>query len=434
MYIARVFVPSEEEERMSRVCRAAAIGIVVLFGATLAQAQEPVGCALNQFVIACEAIGSPRAQLLTGTTIAGSEATGQALAQAIALELATAPIGSSSGGFTFTFESDTRAWQRTAGTFGPAFAERALTIGRGRFSAGFNYLRRSYDSFDELDLEQFEIFRFQGGALPVTSSVFGLDASSETFAGFAHVGVLDTVDVGVIVPYIHLDLEGTSRLFGVAGQEVQRVRLDSSASGIGDIAVFGKIRLMTFGPKPAAGADPHGALAVAATVRLPTGNEENLLGLGITRTHLQAIASATFGRWSPHANIGYEVWSAGIPVPRDFQGLDTVSAKDQVHLTAGLEYEMHPRFTINGDLLGRYLRGAGGIGYQEFIFPPNPPTVAGANALVAVPDGLLTVIAAPGFKWNIFGDTLLTGDVLIAVAGRGLRDRFTPVIGIDVGL
>jgi hypothetical protein len=406
----------------------------MVLGGDFASAQEPVDCALDQLLIACAAIGPPRAQLVTGTAIAGSEATGEALSQAIALELATAPFGSSSGGFTFTFESDTRAWRRTAGTFGPAFAERALTIGRNRFSAGFNFLRRVYDNFDDLDLENFEVFRFQGGTLPVTSSVFGLEASSNTLAGFAHFGLLDTVDVGVVVPYTWFHLAGTSRLFGEAGQEVQRLRLDSSASGIGDVAVFSKFRIMSFGPEPAAGADPHGALALAATVRLPTGSEDDLLGLGVTRTHFQAIASATFGRWSPHANIGYEIWSAGIPIPRDFQGLETISAKDQVHVTAGVEYEINPRLTVLGDILGRYLRGAGGIGYQDFIFPSNPPNVAGASALVAVPDGLSTVIAAPGIKWNIFGNTLLTVDALIAVTGRGLRDRVTPVVGLDVGL
>ncbi len=419
---------------MSRVCRAAVLAIALVLDDAVAGAQEPVGCELDALVIACEALGSPRAQLLTATTIAGSEATGQALSQAIALELATAPFGSSSGGFTFTFEPDTRAWQRTAGTFGPAFAERALTIGRGRFSAGFNFLRRTYDQFDELDLDNFEIFRFQGGALPVTSSVFGLESSSETLAGFAHYGLLDTVDIGIVVPYIRFHIAGTSSLFGSANQEVQRVRIDSSASGFGDIAVFGKVRVMGWGPQPAAGADPHGGLALAATVRLPTGSEDDLLGLGVTRTHFQAIASATLGRWSPHANVGYELWSAGIPVPRDFQGLETVSAKDQVHVTGGVEYEVHPRFTIIGDVLSRYLRGAGGVGYQEFIFPPNRPNVAGASALVAVPEGLLTVIAAPGIKWNVFGNTLLSADLLIAVAGRGLRDRVTPVVGIDIGL
>jgi hypothetical protein len=99
-----------------------------------------------------------------------------------------------------------------------------------------------------------------------------------------------------------------------------------------------------------------------------------------------------------------------------------------------VEYEINPRLTVIGDVLGRYLRGAGGVGYQDFIFPSNPPNVSGASALVAVPDGLPTVIAAPGFKWNIFGSMLLSGDLLIAVSGRGLRDRITPVVGIDVGL
>src|SRR4051812_6723238 len=81
---------------------------------------------LNGAVRECVATGSAFSQLRTGTFIAGSEAAGATLGQAIALEVATAPVGSSSGGFTFTFEPATRTFSRRAGTFGPAFSERAL--------------------------------------------------------------------------------------------------------------------------------------------------------------------------------------------------------------------------------------------------------------------------------------------------------------------
>ena len=94
---------------------------------------------LNGGVLECAASGSPLTQLRTATFIAGSQAAGETLARAMALEVATAPFGSSSGGFTFTFEPSTRTFSRRAGTFGPAFSERSLTIGKGKLSAGFNF-------------------------------------------------------------------------------------------------------------------------------------------------------------------------------------------------------------------------------------------------------------------------------------------------------
>ena len=38
---------------------------------------------------------------------------------------------------------------------------------------------------------------------------------------------------------------------------------------------------------------------------------------------------------------------------------------------------------------------------------------------------------APGIKWNAFGSALVTGSLLIPISDAGLRDRLTPVIGID---
>lgn len=413
--------------------------VSLLLGAGIACAQaDPDDCqpfALNGSVLECAASGSPRSQLRTGTFIAGSAAAGETLAQAMALEVATAPFGSSSGGFTFTFDSRSRAWSRTAGTFGPGFSERALTIGRGKFSAGFNFLRRTYDTFDALDLDGFDVFRFEGGSLPVRYSRLELTTRTQTTAVFAHYGVLNNLDVGVLVPYVQISVKGTSRIFGQANEELQRVLLDASSGGIGDIAIFGKYRFWQFGPPPAAQEEPHGGLAAAVTVRLPSGDEDNLVGLGVGRALLSLVGSGSVGRFSPHANVGYEVWTDGVAIPKDFQtSAVTVTAKDQVHYAGGVEFEVHPRFTLIADVLGRYTRGAGRIDYQPYRFPPNRLNVQGAEALVAVPGGVHVVLVAPGAKWNVFGRTLLTANVLVSATKRGLRDRVTPVIGIDWGL
>ena len=52
---------------------------------------------------------------------------------------------------------------------------------------------------------------------------------------------------------------------------------------------------------------------------------------------------------------------------------------------------------------------------------------------MAVPSGFHTVMVAPGAKWNLYGSALLTGSVLITATDGGLRDRVTPVLGIDWG-
>src|SRR5262245_9946448 len=106
-----------------------AVALVLGTGAAHGQT-DPDECGpyvLSGTVLQCAASGSLRQQLRTGTFIAGSAATGETLAQALGLEVATAPVGSASGGFVYTFDLDRREWSRTSPTFGPSFAERALT-------------------------------------------------------------------------------------------------------------------------------------------------------------------------------------------------------------------------------------------------------------------------------------------------------------------
>jgi len=67
--------------------------------------------------------------------------------------LATVPTGSSSGGFTYTFNSTLGTFSRSSDSFGPLYAERALTIGRDRGSLGIGYQRSTYDTFEGKNLQ-----------------------------------------------------------------------------------------------------------------------------------------------------------------------------------------------------------------------------------------------------------------------------------------
>src|SRR2546422_8918719 len=70
----------------------------------------------------------------------------------MATQFSTFPLGSSSGGMTYVFDESVGTLRRGSASFGPLFGERALTIGRRKISAGFNYQRTPYDTFEGQDL------------------------------------------------------------------------------------------------------------------------------------------------------------------------------------------------------------------------------------------------------------------------------------------
>ena len=68
-------------------------------------------------------------------------------------QLLSFPLGSSSGGFSFTTNSMTGEVSMSSETFGPAFAERAITLGKGQTNIGFAFQSTSYDSFEGVALD-----------------------------------------------------------------------------------------------------------------------------------------------------------------------------------------------------------------------------------------------------------------------------------------
>jgi hypothetical protein len=75
-----------------------------------------------------------------------------ALNSALVTQLATFPLGSSSGGFTYTTNEGTGIPERNSNNFGPTFAERALTNGKGRFSVGANFQHVEFEEFESQGL------------------------------------------------------------------------------------------------------------------------------------------------------------------------------------------------------------------------------------------------------------------------------------------
>ena len=141
-----------------------------------------------------------------------------------------------------------------------------------------------------------------------------LKMSSTTLVIGGTVGVTDSLDIGVAIPMVKVELSGLSTLVNGAGAEVLTAQGGGTASGLGDIAAMLKYRLMSFGDTQP---DP-GGLALLAIMRLPTGDSENLRGLGVTRTLVSLVYSSGQGRFRPHANGGFEAWSDGVDLVVSF--------------------------------------------------------------------------------------------------------------------
>jgi hypothetical protein len=77
----------------------------------------------------------------------------QDISQQIGLQVSNVPLGSSSGGFTYQYDSSLGTFKRSSASFGPAFAERAVNIGRGKFNFGMNYQHSKYTALEGKDLD-----------------------------------------------------------------------------------------------------------------------------------------------------------------------------------------------------------------------------------------------------------------------------------------
>lgn len=81
--------------------------------------------------------------------------------------------------------------------------------------------------------------------------------------------------------------------YSYSKDNVQKLRMDHTASGIGDISFTGGYRLYDI-----SGTDRHDRLALKGSIKLPTGDSSSLLGSGSTDVMLQLCGSTnTYSEW-----------------------------------------------------------------------------------------------------------------------------------------
>jgi hypothetical protein len=376
-------------------------------------------------------------------------------------QLTNFPLGSSSGGFTYTFDSTTGAFIRSSTSFGPAFTERAVPLGRGRFSVGMNYEHTTFSSFGGESLRNGAITFYlphtdccAGADTPFNPSFegdwmqVGLDikAKADTFLFLANAGLTDRLDVGVALPFTRVSLDtvahatilrlataGTNPPIHtfVQGEDVISKDFSSSgsASGVGDIVLRSKYNVYR---------TARGGVAAAVDLKLPTGDSDNLLGVGTTQAKVYVIASTEAGRFSPHINFGYTASGAGDLTPQF--GVPVTGVSDEVNYAGGTEFTPNPRVTLIGDIIGRTLRGAGTIAADTISLPygtnlsssTNPVSGQPYRQLAWTPGNLNLVLGSAGVKYNPSGNVLLTGNVLFPLTSGGLKSKVSFVLGVDI--
>lgn len=358
--------------------------------------------------------------------------------QQIVAQLATFPTGTPSGGFAFSFDPATGAFQRATNSFGPAFADRALTNGRGKFTIGANFQYSKYTSFEGADLKNGDVkFYLTHQDIPgdlffegdLVEADLHLDLSSSTSTIFANYGITNAFDVAVSVPILHVSMNSTinARILRLAtgttpihtfpdGGDTASYVASGSASGIGDVLVRGKYRFLS-----ASG----GGLAAGVDLRLPTGDAENLLGTGAVGATFSLIGSTSSGVLAPHFNVAYSASGDS----------DVVNIANEFTYKFGTEFVVAPAVTLNADFLGRTLIDAGRLGLTDirhtFTNQAGVPGSATFSEYVARDGALNLSSLAVGAKFNVTGNLLINANALIALSDSGVTARITPVVGFD---
>ena len=331
-------------------------------------------------------------------------------------------FNSSVTGFTFDIERGIPV--RTTESLGPLLTERATTLGARKLDVTFTYTRVNFTKLQGKDLKNLELVFLRddanGNGIRDTSGPFSfesdviraklsVDLTEDIFALIATYGLTSEWDVGFVVPVTHVRLFAKAHAaifdqFGNPGGTkigdlpVHRFGPNSTqpdASGGGDETGLGDIILRTKYNFLRNYDDLIPDLAFLVEMKLPTGDEDRLLGTGGTNLTGLLVASKTYGQWfTPHVNLGYEI--------------DTKDTRQNtIRYAVGFDARVLSELTFDADVIGRYKPDGSGTGDH-------------------------VVDLSLGVKWNPIKSLILRGNVQIPLdKNSGLRADFIPTVGIE---
>ncbi len=360
---------------------------------------------------------------------------------ALTSQIVSLPLPAPASGFTYQLDPGLGVFVRSTTSFGPIFSERADTIGARRFAIGFAFQRLTFDSIEGLDLRavpavfSHDSAELRGGREDVVTTLNTIDAQVSRSATFLSYGVTDALDVSFAVSFVTTEVVVTSdatiqrlgttvpeiHFFRAADDSIGRRRLFTAfghASGLGDLTVRLKQTLTK---------SQRRGTALGVDLRMPTGDERNLLGTGAVGVQPFFVWSATYGAFSPHVNAGYQWNGSSILAGEPGTGI-AEDLPDAGVYALGAVLAIHPRVTAAADLLGRYWIDSPRVRPDDFhsldghsVFPSLTFTSSSFNELNG----------AFGLKINVLGQLLVNANLLVRLNSVGLRDKVSPLVGVE---
>lgn len=352
--------------------------------------------------------------------------------EAIAKSSSSLPISATSSGATYSIVGGLPV--RSSTSAGPIFAERAQTLGRGRFFISTNVTGISYSTLNGVPLDNLQLnFSHQDVGVPglgdplfendIVRLRMSLDLDLLMAAISATYGLTDEIDIGVAVPFTRVSMRGTTvaqidpfgqgspHFFG-GTPEAPVLRASSSveatSSGLGDVVARMKVNL---------GQSPKYGVAMLLEARLATGDEENLLGAGATSARAVGVAAAQYGSFSVHANAGYLVRTGELQ-------------NDAVLATVGFDNLMAPWATFALSMISEW-----SVGEEKLLLPgpihiqfPFPRTVESTSIPTRKEDRLE---ASAGVKFSLRGGTVLMINGTAPMRRASLQPDFIWTTGLE---
>jgi hypothetical protein len=360
---------------------------------------------------------------------------------ALASQLATVPLPTPASGFTYTFDASLGVFQRSTQSFGPILAERAETIGRRKFTFGVTYQYFNFDTLEGVDLNAVpSVFTHDGadlggGRSDVVTTSSSINATLNQTVAFFTYGLNDRIDLSLAVPFVSVYLGAASdaRILrvGTAASPATHYFEDAAggfgsekvysrsgrATGIGDLVV----RL-----KGSAVRSSTTSIAFGLDARLPTGDEANFLGLGAPGLKPFAVLTLSAGRFSPHANLAY-LWNGKSVLAGDVATGRKEDLPDQVLYAGGVDVGVFKRLTLAVDFLGQRVIDSPRLVQKTFTTANGQslPQIGFVSESYSIANG------AVGFKLNPAGKLLIDFNLLFSLNDSGLRDKVTPLFGIE---
>jgi hypothetical protein len=367
------------------------------------------------------------------------------LTTAIASNVASTPIGSTSGGATFHFEGGVPV--RTSNSAGPIFAERGQTLGRGRTVFGVGHTAARMSSLRGVNLHGIDLMfthqnvdfagcdSIQGGikcsqmGMPLLENDvmqfrLSLDLDVRVTSVYATYGITDRIDFGVMVPIVSTEMHGESHasIIPFGGTTVAHF-FDGTASdpvltatravsgnsvGVGDVAARTKVNVHQ---------SDKSSIALLGEARFATGNADELLGSGDFAARGIAIVSTRIGDFSAHGNGGY-LYRGGHRTNSAILG------------TVGFDQLISQHVTLAADVVSEMQVGRSKLSlpgpvqydypFKRTVNPTSIPTMA---------DNIVN--GSFGFKFTTNSGLTVLTNALIPINRGGLRSNFTTTLGVE---